>query len=1176
MGEVRAFFRRPWHIVMTVLLTILITVPVTIAVLRPGYASADLTNANDEVWAVNSREQMVARVNERIEEFTAGVPVFSDRVDVFQAGDEIFVHDDASGWVGRLDPGSAEITERVDVPPNSHVAWQHGTLAILERMSGKLWVVQTRDRSLQFDQRVSPLSGELGPNAQLSVTAEGQVFAFGPGAGSITRVREPGAGPEHITVPGADAIADFEFTTVGDRPVIFDRSNNLLRVDGDKQIALAEEGMRLQETGPKADAVLVATSGSILKVPFDGEKVESINAQGRSANKDAPVDPQSIARPVQHGVCSYGAWGMTAAVVVQCIGQQQRDYAIPDALESGKLVFRTNGTKIALNNVGNGNVYLPEKNLKPVKNWGILRPEPAEGVELPQPDALAKELAQRGAQNHAPQLRGDVAGVRPGQMTLVPVLTNDEDSDGDVLTITQLRGSMPPEFGTISIVGGGTALQVEAAETATGEVTLEYLASDGRAGGIAQESVTIRAMSADSNRAPVQMRVDTVPVGLGQEAELRVLPSWQDPDGDPVRLVSVTAPDGVVARFEADGTVSVRAAGGKPGLRSVAVTVSDGSRATTGFFVLDVRPADSLPPSAMPDFAFARPGENVTVRPLDNDASPSGQPLRLTAARALDDGLGRLAVNPERGEVNLSSPAPGTYYIQYDIAAGEKTTSGLIRFDVQPETAGGGPQPILDTAWLAPMQTIEVDVLANDTSPRSLVLAVTAIDTKELQDQPGVTAELVGYDRIRLVATNGLRHRVAIPYTVTDGEIETRASLIVEPIAPPTDPRGPSAENDTVTVPAGGLASVDVLANDTHPDGVEMHLDPNLLSTEIGTGKATVAGDRIWFKAPDKPGNYTATYSVTDAFQRQARAEVTFTVTARDPNVNAAPNPPDIEARVGAGGTVRIDLPPSGLDADGDLVALREITGAPKFGRVLTADARGILYEANADAFGTDEIVFDVIDGAGERAEGRVRIAVVPTRTRSVNLPPVAADDIVRVRPGIQTLVLPLQNDADSGGRTLALVTSPEQPPCPVEVVRDDTTAGEGFRVTLPEGARACSFPYLARNADGQTARAFIHLIPDKAARIDPPRAEVIAVSREAMKDQYAVDVDVRSQALSQTSPSNELQITPGSGEEGVSVTPDGKLQVEIRDEARVVSYQMLDARTGLKGTGFVIVPGRE
>ena len=93
-----------------------------------------------------------------------------------------------------------------------------------------------------------------------------------------------------------------------------------------------------------------------------------------------------------------------------------------------------------------------------VSDWDQIPTEEQEEEDTPTPDDREQvSEPEHKDKNTPPEAVDDEFGIRPGRSTLLPVLDNDSDDDGDVLTA---RAVTNPEFGTIMRTEGGRALQI--------------------------------------------------------------------------------------------------------------------------------------------------------------------------------------------------------------------------------------------------------------------------------------------------------------------------------------------------------------------------------------------------------------------------------------------------------------------------------------------------------------------------------------------------------------------------------------------------------------------------------------------------------------------------------------------------------------------------------------------
>ncbi len=501
------------------------------------------------------------------------------------------------------------------------------------------------------------------------------------------------------------------------------------------------------------------------------------------------------------------------------------------------------------------------------------------------------------------------------------MLDNDSDPDGDVLVITNWD-PIDPSTGRLDPIDGARALQFTPAEGHAGTINFHYTVDDGR-GGTASASVSARVTPDGVNEPPYSVRNPGVSVEANQTITYNVLGDWRDPDGDDVFLVAAAPKSGDLVRFTPDGFITFTHQTSELGEKEVQFQVTDGTGTpVVGTLKVDVKPAGELNPVGTPDFRSVFVGDEVVVKPLENDLSPSGAELLLVGME--EPGGGAVAsFSTDRETITFSSGEPGVYYMKYTLQAGANTSEGIVRVDVleRPDDASLPPVAVKDTAYVRSEQPVTVSVLSNDASPAGKILAVQSIDVPADVTAKGVVVELLESTLIRVTTTQALTEQVGFTYTISDGTATATAGVTVVPVPALTRHQPPVAENDTATVRVGDIITLDVLENDFHPDASTMFLDPELI-TEPEEGLAFVSRDQLRFQAPDEPGSYAVDYRVLDPYGETAAATATFTVTPLDPDANRDPEPDPLVGRVLAGGTIRVDIPLQRIDPDGDSTQL--------------------------------------------------------------------------------------------------------------------------------------------------------------------------------------------------------------------------------------------------------------
>jgi hypothetical protein len=139
--------------------------------------------------------------------------------------------------------------------------------------------------------------------------------------------------------------------------------------------------------------------------------------------------------------------------------------------------------------------------------------------------------------NRAPTATNDQAVVSQGTSGIIAVLSNDSDPDGDDLTVTSVSA---PSVGTAQVSGGGASVTYTAPARFTGETRFDYTIADGW-GGTATATVVV-TVAVRVNRDPIATSDVATLSAFGTNLRIHPLSNDSDPDGDPLTIVSVTAP----------------------------------------------------------------------------------------------------------------------------------------------------------------------------------------------------------------------------------------------------------------------------------------------------------------------------------------------------------------------------------------------------------------------------------------------------------------------------------------------------------------------------------------------------------------------------------------------------------------------------------------------------------
>ena len=317
---------------------------------------------------------------------------------------------------------------------------------------------------------------------------------------------------------------------------------------GGKTVDVADaQGALLAQPTAEGDFVALETATALLTQPLDGSaaKILQLGSTGKAV---APV--------VQNG-CVHAAWSGANKYALACGGTGDL-IDIPKAGGTSLFVFRKNRDVVVLNDINTGNVWLVNQNMLLVNNWDDLKTDlkKADNADKDSADPnVVSTLPDRTKPNRPPEALPDAFGVRAGKTTILPVLFNDSDPDGDVLTVE--APAVDPPMGAVQSIYGGTGLQINVPEGTKGAGQFGYIANDGR-GGTSRATVNVRVVPPAENSPPQVVRDSTMVVELGQTMSQNVLTDWIDPDGDDIFLTGAVSDDkSAVIKTSPDGELKL-------------------------------------------------------------------------------------------------------------------------------------------------------------------------------------------------------------------------------------------------------------------------------------------------------------------------------------------------------------------------------------------------------------------------------------------------------------------------------------------------------------------------------------------------------------------------------------------------------------------------------------------
>lgn len=592
--------------------------------------------------------------------------------------------------------------------------------------------------------------------------------------------------------------------------------------------------------------------------------------------------------------------------------------------------------------------------------------------------------------NPAPVAANDSANTSEDTLVNIPVLANDADPDGDMLTVVTASAGN----GTVTIRADGT-LDYTPNANFNGTDSIVYTISDGNGG---TSTATVAVTVSPRNDPPVAVN-DAASTREETPVNIAVLANDSDLDGDLLTVTTAAAPNGTVV-INPDGTITYTPNANFNGSDTISYTISDGNGGTSTASVTVIVALANDPPVANTDSGNTREDTPVILAPLLNDTDVDGDPLTITNASSPD---GQVMINPD-GTIKFT-PNPnfnGATTVTYVISDGKGgTATATITLTV---TAVNDP-PVAnpDSAVTNEDTAVIISVLPNDTDIDGNPLTVTSATAAN------GTVVINGDNSITYTPRANFNGTDTITYTISDGQGGFDTTIVRVTVNSVNDV--PVANNDVTTTPEDTSVTIPVRANDSDADGNPL----TVTSATSPNGTVLINADGTITFTPNAnfSGPTTITYTVSDGNGGMATATVAVTVTP----VNDAPLAANDVAATREDMPVTIAVLANDSDLDANRLTV-VAANAPNGTIVINTDGT-ITYSPNANFNGSDTITYMISDGNGGFSTATVTVFVAV-----VNDPPVANPDQTTTAEDTPVTFAVLRNDSDADGNRLTVTAA--------------------------------------------------------------------------------------------------------------------------------------------------------
>lgn len=380
--------------------------------------------------------------------------------------------------------------------------------------------------------------------------------------------------------------------------------------------------------------------------------------------------------------------------------------------------------------------------------------------------------------------------------------------------------------------------------------------------------------------------------------------------------------------------------------------------------------------------------------------------------------------SPDHGTVSLDDAGAFTYTPDADYNGDDSftftatdehgATGANATVNLTVEAVNDAPDASDDSASTDENSTVWISVLDNDDDVDDASLTVDSVTAPA-----NGTTSLPGNGTVQYTPDAGFTGDDSFDYTATDGSLDDTATVSVSVTS--ADNGAPSPADDAATLDEDSSVWVDVLANDTDPDGDTLSVDS---ATAPANGSTSLPGNGTVAYTPDADynGDDSFDYDVTDG-EVTSTATVSITV---EP-VDDAPTAGDDNASTPTNESVWIDVLANDGDVDGDTLSVDAVTN-PANGTASLPGNGTVEYTPDPGFTGTDTFRYDVTDGSltdrgnvtvgvGSGGDGPSPVTVLSSSVRAVNG---ALDGTPTVNTTSVGASLNIQLENDTGGIELA------------------------------------------------------------------------------------------------------------------------------------------------------------
>jgi len=614
--------------------------------------------------------------------------------------------------------------------------------------------------------------------------------------------------------------------------------------------------------------------------------------------------------------------------------------------------------------------------------------------------------------NDAPVANDDYYTTDEDVALVMDILTNDTDIDGFIVP-DSIQIVSYPSHGSLIVNPNGT-VKYTPNENYDGDDEFSYTVedNDGAVSNVANVYITVLSV----NDPPVALN-DSATTDEDTPVWIDILANDYDIDGtiDASTISIINGPfHGSIIINYTTGEVKYIPNANYNGEDSFNYTVKDNEGAVSNIAeVIILIGTENDFPVAKDDYITVEEGNSANLLDdgndsvLDNDYDVDGDILQ--ASLITPPSHGSLTLNPDGTFVYTHNGSETTSdFFVYSASDGIATDTATVHITILP--VNDPPVALNDSATTDEDKAVFINVSMNDYD----VDGTIDLGSIVIVDYPSHgSLEIYANGTVKYIPNADYHGDDEFNYTIkdNDGAVSNVATVFIT-VSPVNDP--PVANDDYAIVEEDSSGNqIDVLANDTDMDGDSLEIIS--VSSPLH-GTVYHDGNYVYY-TPDANyyGDDSFTYTITDGIATDT-ATVYVTILA----INDSPIANDDYVITNEDTPVVIDVLANDTDVEDGVPELNAIISQPSHG-IATINPNGtITYEPNANYYGEDSFIYEVIDSDGATDTATVYITVIATPKPIINIEKIDYPDPVKAGEILQ-YVINVSNSGDADANSLTI-----------------------------------------------------------------------------------------------------------------------------------------------------------